>query len=103
MVEVKKGNGAKVQVKMYGRDSELESPSSAVYRIDDLESGAEVRPETALSAGHTVEIDLDANDTDIVTAGERKEIHRITVTATYGQDDYLVDEFDFRVKDTPFA
>jgi microcystin degradation protein MlrC len=103
MDTVRKGNGATVQIKMYGRDGSLEAPGSAVYRIDDLESGSSIRQETALAAGHTVLLDLDATDTDIVTSGERQEIHRITVTATYGQGDVLVDEYDFKVKDTPFA
>jgi len=103
MDTVKKRNGGTVRILMYGRDGELESPSSAVYRIDDLESGGSIRESTPLPAGHTVDLDLDATDTDIVTAGERHEIHRITVTATYGQDDYLVDEWDFKVKDTAFV
>ena len=103
MDTVRKRNGATVQIKMYGRDGNLEAPGSAVYRIDDLESGTNIRQSTALSAGHTVLLELDANDTDIVTSGERQEIHRITVTATYGQNDILVDEYDFKVKDTPFV
>ena len=103
MDTVRKRNGANVVIKMYGRTGELDAPASAVYRIDDLESGQAIRQETALPAGHTVTLQLDANDTDIVTSGERQEIHRVTVTATYGQDDILVSEHDFKVKDTPFA
>ena len=75
-----------------------ESPVSISYRIDCLTNGAEVRADTALAAGSSVEVELTTADNAIITQTNKEEHRRVTVTASYGSGQAHIERFDYMVQ-----
>lgn len=74
------------------------APTSARYRIDCVTTGTMVRDWTTIaSPAAAQEITLTPSDTAIQTSSNATETKRITVEATYGAGDQVVDEYDVLV------
>jgi len=80
------------------KDGALEAPSSASYRIDCLTNGQEVRGDTALTPGATIEITLSPADNAIIDQDNEVERRLVTVTGTYGASDTIHQEYEYNVK-----
>ena len=77
----------------------LEAPDSASYRIDCLTTGQEVRADTPLVApGGSVELELEPSDTAIITAANRSETKRVTVTSSFGAGGAHNEDYEYVVK-----
>lgn len=74
------------------------SPTSAVYRIDDVDSGTEIRADTALASSSSVEITLTPIDNQILNNTLDYETKRVTVKAVYGASDGVNDQYEYVVK-----
>lgn len=85
-----------------GKTGAAATPSSVSYRIDDLESGTEVRGDTAVTPAASVEIELTAADNALLGTRDR-ETRRVTVTAVYGAGDQVIDEYDYELKRVRFG
>lgn len=95
MDSVNEKTTAFVTVTAKDKDGNAAQPTSATYRIDDLDSGDEVRDDKAITMLNGVEeIKLELADNTMVDATKAKEVRRITVDAIYNVDvDELHDEF----------
>jgi hypothetical protein len=76
------------------------APASVRYRIDDVTGAApvEVRGDTSLAPGASVEITLTPADHAILDAANAQERRLVTVTASYGANDAVVAEYEYRVR-----
>lgn len=84
MDSVNEKSSATVTVEVKDKDKVLAQPTSATYRIDDVDSGDEVRADKVITmAGGTEEIDLEFADNTMVDATKKKEVRRLTVDAIY--------------------
>jgi len=89
---------AYLTVTLLDKDGAEEAPSSATYRIDCLTNGQEIRDDTALTPAASIEITLGAADNAIINQENTTERRLVTVTASYGADDELNDEYEYNVK-----
>jgi hypothetical protein len=80
------------------RNGNAEAPSTLVYRIDDVASGATVRGETPIAAGATVTIPLTPSDNAILNPAAVTEKRRVTVKGSYNVDDAVNAQFDYLVR-----
>jgi hypothetical protein len=72
-------------------------PAAISYRIDEPGAGEEVRGDTAVAAASTIEITLTPADNTLLgeVALERRVV---TITATYGIDDAIRDQFIYSIR-----
>lgn len=101
-MEVNEQSTAYLTVEFRDKAGDLQAPSSARYRVDCPAPSSELRAWTALGAASSVEIELNAEDNTMVNGNRPYELRRVTVEATYGADDKLVAEFDYRVRNLEF-
>ncbi len=93
-----------VTVAFQDRTGVATTPSSATYRIDCLTSGAAILASTAVSGlSSSTEIEVTSAQNAIQVSANPEEFRRMTVTANYGTGDVMVEEFDWIVKNLPFA
>lgn len=93
-----------VTVAFQDRTGAAVAPSSATYRIDCLTSGAAILASTAISGlAASVEIEVTSTQNTIQSSANPEEFRRMTVTANYGTGDVMVEEFDWIIKNLPFA
>lgn len=62
------------------------TPTTARYRIDDLESEEQVRDWTSLTPGTSIAISITAGDNAIKSDSKHRETKQITVQAEHGTD-----------------
>lgn len=98
MQTVTEKSTAYLTVSFYDKSGALAIPNSATYRIDDVQSGSQVRTDTAISPiASSVEIKLTTTDNAILNSAGRNEQRRVTVVAIYGVDDQVTDEHVYEV------
>ena len=98
METINEGSTAYLTASFKDKDGTLDAPSAVSYRIDCLTNDQEVRDDTAADAGETVEITLTAADNAIIDSDRQTERRLVTVTATYGEDDALMEEYEYNLK-----
>ena len=76
----------------------LVAPSTVTYSVYCMSNAQELRADTSLAPGATVEIVLGASDNAIVNAANGRERRRVTVKSTYGAGDELNDQFEYYVQ-----
>lgn len=88
-----------ITVSFFDRNNAPRAPSSLSYRIDDVMTRTPIRPLTVIeNPGEVVEIVLSPDDNMIVTPHLSTEQHRVTIIATYGDDDQITDSYTFLVR-----
>ena len=97
MMQVNEGTTAYLSATFADKTGVAETPTTVVYRIDDVRSGTEIRGATAVSAASTVEITLSPADNRILSAAQNYEARRVTVVAAYGAADQVTAEYTYRV------
>lgn len=107
MDEVNEGDNFEVDIAWKDADGVAVSPQSAVYRIDDVNSGSQIRAETNLNGTSTETIQIMGADTVILDQSNRHEGRRLTATAIYGTDPdgnpkKKTVEYEFQVNNTRF-
>lgn len=107
MDEVNEGDNFNLAIAWKDSDGNAVTPQSASYRIDDVNSGAAVRAETALAATSSVTVNVMKADTAILEPTNRHEGRRLTATAIYGTDGdgnpkQKTVEYEFQVNNTKF-
>lgn len=99
MVTVNDESSARLSVSFYDPAGALDTPDAVTYRIDDVDSGDQIRDNTSvLTLASAITINLTPTDNTLVNAAKRFEFRRVTVTASYGVDDQVVDEYTYRVR-----
>jgi hypothetical protein len=89
---------AYLSVSFYDKSGVLAIPTSASYRIDCITNGVEVKDDTALTPGTTIEITLSSYDNEIIDGDNATEKRRVTVSAVYGDGDECHNHYDYLVK-----
>ena len=81
------------------KDGDPATPSAVYYRIDDVESGREVRDWTTWggSLDDTIEIELTPADTAILNPSLETETRRVQVVSTYSGSQELHSEYVYSV------
>lgn len=97
METVNEGSTCYVTVTFLDKDGNQTAPSSATWEAIDLKSGSVLQVETALTPAASIEITVPASVNDIYDSTKTEEIRRITVKATYGADDKVNSQYDYRV------
>jgi len=97
MMQVNEGTTAYLSATFADKTGVAETPTTVVYRIDDVRSGTEIRGATAVSAASTVEITLSPADNRILSTAQNYEVRRVTVVAAYGAADQVTAEYVYRV------
>ena len=98
MLIVNEKSTAYLTVTFKDKDGNEQAPTSATYRIDDVDSGTEIKTDTALSVAASVEITLTPDDNAILDSGQSYEKRRVTIKASYGASDGVNEEYLYRVK-----
>jgi hypothetical protein len=73
------------------------TPAAVEYRIDDYDSGAEIRAGTTVTTGSSVQITLTPTDNMLVNNYAEFERRRVTVIAFYGEDDQQTAEYVYSI------
>lgn len=97
METVNERSTAYLQMTFKDKVGAAQTPTSISYRIDDKDTGAEIKPETSVSPASMVEIVLAPEDNRILNNVGRNEWRRVTVKAPYGASDQVTGEFVYRV------
>lgn len=105
MDSVNEGSVAYLDLVFKDKSGAEAAPTSATYRIDDLESGQSILPETAIpSLAGAVTITLTPVQNAMVNTGRDYEVHRVTISAEYNSSaDAINAEYDFQVNNLRFV
>jgi hypothetical protein len=98
MESVTEKSSARLIVTFYNASNVAEAPSSALYKITDLDSEKEiVAPSSITPVATSVTLDITPTANTLVNQTKRFEVRVVTVTAVYGDADQLVEEYQYRV------
>ena len=95
---VNEGSTSKLTVDFLDYDGVAEMPTDVTYRIDCLTTGTAIKGETAVLPAAQVEIIVVASENDIQDQSNARERRLVTVTAIYGADDEVNEEYVYIVK-----
>lgn len=79
------------------KDGLPSAPTSVSYRVDCITTNTEIRADTAITPGASVEITLDSDDNLIINQDNDKELRRVTVTGVYGPKNEINSKYDYWV------
>lgn len=79
------------------KDGEIESPQAVTYNIHCLTNDVEIKGDTSVSPGPSIEIVLSPTENRIIDANNKYERRVVTVTATYGPDDEITGQYEYKV------
>lgn len=95
---VNEGTTAYLSAAFKNKINVAEAPATIEYRIDDVATDTEIKADTSIAAGATVEIVLSSVDNRILNAGNLHEQRRVTVMGHYGISDKVTSEYIYRVR-----
>lgn len=91
-------------ITFYDKDGVGVSPTSATWKVHDLETGTVLKAAVSLSAGSSVEVELTVPINSLVTSTNQFETHVVTVEATYsGSDHGHNEQYYYQVKNLNFV
>ena len=79
------------------KDGVAATPATLKYQIDCVTTGTNMKAETALTPGTSVEITITPTENAINDQNNSHEERVVTVTAGYGASDQVIEEFDYLV------
>lgn len=85
------------------KDGNLAAPSSATYQINCMTTGTEIKADTALGGGSSVEVTISAAENALIDQTNRLERRRVTVDASFAGGQEHHEEFDYYVKNLAFV
>jgi len=98
MQQVRERSTAYLTVTCRDKTGQAQAPSALTYRIDDVFSAQAILPVTTVGTpSSTVELTLQPAHNRILDPARAVERRRVTVTATYGADDQVCDEYEYEV------
>lgn len=97
MEQVNERSTAYLTVTFKDKAGAAQQPTAASYRIDDVATGTEIRADTPLTPGTSVEITLTTADNAILSPRLEVEKHVVTVTGTYGENDAVRAQYVYEV------
>ena len=101
--ELGEDSSGTVNITFLGLAGVEETPVTISYRIDDEDSGKEIKADTAFTpVASTIALLIKPADTAIQNKNSRFENRIVTVTAGYGVDDQINDRFKIQVNNFRF-
>lgn len=100
---VNEGSTAYLPIEFRDKSGALAVPASISYRIDCATTGEAIRAPSAVTPASSIELTLTPQDNRIVTASNRAERRRVTITAAYGADDAATGDFEYDVRNLSYA
>lgn len=97
LTEVYEGNTAYLTVAFTDGDGVAALPTAVTWQCHDIKTGEELQAETAVTPATSVEITIPPSVNTLANADEQRETHRVTIKATYGDDDQATGKYDFVV------
>ena len=97
MAGVNENSSGYLEVDFYNKEKVLEAPASVIYRIDCITNNVEVKGDTPVSPAASISIPLTPEDNMIINPVNDIERRLVTVTAVFGTNDALVDDFEYPV------
>lgn len=89
---------------LYTADDTPKVPASLSYRIDDVYTGTNIRPDTSVTPqSPKTAITIDAADSVLLSQSNRYEKRRVTVTGTFSDGTQDSFEYDFLVRNLRFV
>lgn len=85
-------------VAFYDKDGNAAIPTSATYRIDCVTNNTQVKDDSSLTPGSSIEIPITSSDNAIIAITNTLERRKVTVEAVYGSGDEVHDEYEYYVK-----
>lgn len=98
MFEVNEGTTAYLSVTFLDKDGAEQEPATVTYRVHEMATGVQIRGDTSVTPGETVEITLSVADNAILNQAALYETHVVTVAATYGEGDAVRSQYQYRVR-----
>lgn len=95
---VNEGSTAYLTVAFTDKNGAAAAPTTVTYRIDCLTNGTEVKDDTSLSPGTSVEITITATENAIISQSNALEKRVVTVIGSYGTGDAVKNEYQYWVK-----
>ncbi len=96
---VNEGETAYLTVAFSDKSGNPEAPTTISYRIDCLKNDEEILTDTSVTpAAAEVEITLLPSENIIIDQLNFLEKRLVTVTGTYGDDDAIIREYEYNVK-----
>jgi hypothetical protein len=96
--EVNEGSTAYLSVTFLDKAGAAQEPLSVTYRVHEMATGAQIRAETSVTPGATVEIALAPADNVVLHQAALYETHVVTVVGTYGASDAVQSQCQYRVR-----
>lgn len=91
-------SSARLRLKFYDPDGELEAPTSGTYTVLDLASGTKLIDDDPISGiDSVVDIWLTPTENTIQDDTKEWEVRRVVVTGTYNASDAIRSQFDYIV------
>lgn len=99
---VKQGSTAYVKISFRDKAKQLALPSSISYSTRCKTTGVAIKTNVAVTPATQIEITLDALDSAIQNAANKQEEKILVVTAVYGTNDSLVEDYHWLVSNLSF-
>lgn len=96
MKQISERSTAYLTVAFLDADNNPQTPAAITCRIDDVGSGQEVRPASAVAPASAVTITISPTENAILSDNLR-ERRRVTVVAVYGTGDQVTGEYIYEV------
>lgn len=87
----------RVDVVLVDENGDPAVPQSITYRVDCVDTGAEMVGDTPIAPASSFTIRLGVAANTISAPAQPSECHRLTVRAVFGADDHTNEQFDYRV------
>lgn len=97
MESVNEGTTCYLTITFLDKNGNAVAPSSVTWEAIDLKTGTVMKSETGITPGATIEIAVPASVNAMHDAAMLEEIRRITIKASYGADDKVTGQYDYRV------
>lgn len=84
MKSVNERSAAVLEAEFRDPNNRLQAPTALTYRIDDLATGTQIRPWTALDPAPSVKVVLTSSDQRVLDQGGTQQLRIVTFVAAYG-------------------
>lgn len=95
---VREGSTSWLTVALYDRSGTLAAPTSLTWQAHDVRTNTELQAETSLTPASSVEITIPPAVNTLVNDSYKTEQRRITVIATYGDEDVLTSVYVYELQ-----
>lgn len=97
LTEVYEGTTTYLTVAFFDGDGNSAVPTTVTWACHDVLSGEEIQAATSVTPAPSIEVTIPPSVNTMIDQNRLQEKHRITIVATYGEDDQTTSRYDFLV------